>query len=259
MKNIISILLYILLAPFSISASTLVEQADSAYSNDNYKEAVKLYNEVINTEGTSSNLYYNLGNSYYRLGQLGKAIICYERALILDPTNGDAKANLQFVNSKITDKPIDSGTFISNTLGKVLNLMHPNTWAMMTLIIFFVLLIGVALYIFSSSILVRKIGFFGGLISLLIFIIMLIFSFMAANKATTHTNAVITVPSSILSTSPRQPKDRTEEAVLLHEGTKVEIVDSVTSRKDSITDKWYEVKIDHTNRAWINSSAVEKI
>lgn len=88
---------------------------------------------------------------------------------------------------------------------------------------------------------------------------MLIFSFIAANKATTHTNAVITVPSSILSTSPRQPKDRTEEAVLLHEGTKVEIVDSVTSRKDSITDKWYEVKIDHTNRAWINSSAVEKI
>lgn len=259
MKNIILILLCVLSAPFSINASTLVEQADSAYSNDNYQKAVKLYNEVINTEGTSSNLYYNLGNSYYRLGQLGKAIICYERALILDPTNDDAKTNLQFVNSKITDKPIDSGTFISNTIEKILNFMHPNTWALLTLIVFFVLLIGVALYIFSSTILVKKIGFFGGLISLLIFIIMLIFSFMATNKATTHTNAVITVPSSILSTSPRQPKDRTEEAVLLHEGTKVEIVDSVTSRKDSIMDKWYEVKIDHTNRAWINSSAVEKI
>ena len=68
--------------------------------------------------------------------------------------------------------------------------------------------------------------------------------------------AIVIEPSTILSTSPRVPKDRTEEALLLHEGTKVEILDSICN---STSDKWYDVKVDNSHRAWINADAVEII
>ena len=71
--------------------------------------------------------------------------------------------------------------------------------------------------------------------------------------------AVVTVPSTILSTSPRAPKNRTEEAMLLHEGTKMQIMDSVSSHTDTITSRWYDVEIDNNHRAWIKASDVEII
>ena len=258
MKTIISILFFIAIH-ITVSASPLVEQADSAYTNDNFQEAVNLYNEILKTEGSSTTLYYNLGNSYYRLGQLGKAIVCYERALRLDPTNSDAHTNLEFVNSKIIDKPIDSGTFISNTIDSIVLTLHPNTWAWLALASFVLLLGCIALYLFSGNIPLKKSGFFGGIIMFIATIILIVFALKAAHKTTEHNTAIITAPSTILSTSPRAPKDRSEEAVLLHEGTKIEIVDSISSRSDSIPEKWYEVKIDNINRAWVNASQIEKI
>lgn len=255
MKKVI-FLFFILFVQLPIHASTLVVQADSAYTNDDFQTAITLYNEVIKDEGTSSTLYYNLGNAYYRLGQLGNAIVSYERALRLDPTNSDAKANLAFVNSKITDKPIDSETFLSNTFDKLIFMQKPNTWAWMALVSFILLLSCVTIYIFSGNIPLRKIGFFGGIVMLIITIVLIILALNSASKAISNDSAIITSPSVMLSTSPRIPKDRSEEAVLLHEGTKVEIVDSISSQTDSITNKWYEVKIDNINRAWINASDV---
>ena len=78
-----------------------------------------------------------------------------------------------------------------------------------------------------------------------------------STKYSTATNeAVVTVPSTLLSTSPRVPKDRTEEAMLLHEGTKIEILDSITTRIDSATVVWYDVRVDNDHRAWIRGSDV---
>ena len=110
--NKIYITLLLLFFASTISANSLTHQADSAYTEDNFVEAISLYNKIIQEEGTSSILYYNLGNSYFRSGKLGKAIICYERSVILDPSNEDAITNLDFVRSQITDKPGDNGTWI---------------------------------------------------------------------------------------------------------------------------------------------------
>ena len=85
MKNILSICLT--LFTLSLSAAPIAQQADSAYNREAYGDAIRLYNEAIATEGPSTNLYYNLGNAYYRDNSLGKAILSYERALALDPSN----------------------------------------------------------------------------------------------------------------------------------------------------------------------------
>ena len=89
MKRNIMILLFSLFA-FSISAQSLTQQAAAAYNADKYSEAIELYNRVLHEEGVSSDLYYNLGNCYYKSGLLGKAVLCYERALLYNPNNEDA-------------------------------------------------------------------------------------------------------------------------------------------------------------------------
>lgn len=243
----------------SMTSQTLTQLADSAYMNDNFAKATELYLEIAATEGTSSNLYYNIGNSYYRQGKLGKAILYYEKALRLDPSNKDARANLEFVNTKITDEPGDRGMFISNTVNGFAQKVPANTWTILAIGAFILFLAAVSAYVFSSNITLRKTGFFGGIILIFICIAANIFASIATRYSTSSKDAVIIVPSTLLSTSPRAPKDRSEEALLLHEGTVVQIIDSVTTRIDSVTTKWYDVQVDNNNRAWINGNAIERI
>ncbi len=261
MKRIYLILIIAFLSSIAISAQSLSlsEQADSAYNADNYKEAADLYLHIIQSEGASAALYYNLGNCYYRSGEMGKAILAYERSLRLDPTNDDAKNNLDFVNARISDRPGERGTFIGNALDTAANTAHSNTWAWLAFGAFVLTLIGVLAYIFSNIIVVRKIGFFGGFVTLIATGIFIFFAYRSAAIAVADDAAIITVPSTILSTSPRVPKDRNQEAMLLHEGTKVMILDSVKSTTDSVNSLWYDVAVDNNHRAWINAAAVEKI
>lgn len=261
MKRIYLILIIAFLSSIAISAQSLSlsEQADSAYNADNYKEAADLYLHIIQSEGASASLYYNLGNCYYRSGEMGKAILAYERSLRLDPTNDDAKNNLDFVNARISDRPGERGTFIGNALDTAANIAHSNTWAWLAFGAFVLTLIGVLAYIFSNIIVVRKIGFFGGFVTLIATGIFIFFAYRSAAIAVADDAAIITVPSTILSTSPRVPKDRNQEAMLLHEGTKVMIIDSVKSTTDSVNSLWYDVAVDNNHRAWINAAAVEKI
>jgi len=259
MKHIITLLLIAVTVLPLKAQSDLIQQADSAYTTDNFKEAADMYMRVIETEGTSAQLLYNLGNCHYRLGEMGKAILSYERALRIDPTFADARTNLDFVNSRIADRPGERGSFIGNALDSLANSAHSNLWAWLAFGLFVLTISGVMAYIFSNVIVVRKIGFFGSIAAFVLCGCFIFLSFRSASIAKADNIAIVTVPSTILSTSPRTPKDRSQEAMLLHEGTRVTILDSVRSTTDSVKSLWYDVEIDNTHRAWINATAVEKI
>ena len=259
MKYFVTLILAVACCFYAKSESTLIQQADSAYTADNFKEAADTYLHAIATEGTSATLQYNLGNCYYRLGEMGKAILAYERALRLDPTFNDTRTNLEFVNARIADRPGERGTFLGNTLDAAANSARSNVWAWLAFGCFVLTLIGGLTYAFSGAVTLRKIGFFGGFLTLLGCLCFIYFAFRSAAIATADNVAIITSPSTILSTTPRVPKDRAQEAMLLHEGTRVEILDSVRSTTDSINSLWYDVQVDNAHRAWINAAAVEKI
>lgn len=259
MKYVLSLILAAAVCFGLRAESPLIQQADSAYTADNFKEAADTYLHVIATEGNSATLQYNLGNCYYRLGEMGKAILAYERALRLDPTFDDAKTNLEFVNARIADRAGERGTFLGNAMDAVANSAKSDTWAWLGLLCFVLTIAGGLAYAFSGAVLVRKIGFFGGFLTLIASGCFVYFAFRSAAMATADNVAIITSPSTILSTSPRVPKDRTQEAMLLHEGTRVEILDSVRSTTDSVNSLWYDVQVDNAHRAWINAAAVEKI
>lgn len=258
MKRYITILTLTLLSLPVFASRQLIERADSAYNSDDYALALSLYTEVA-SESTSSELLYNIGNTRYRLGDLSGAILCYERALKIDPTNDDARENLAFVNNMTIDEiKGESGSFLSNAATDIALSMTADTWAVLALILFIITLGAVAIYIFASSIAIRKVGFFGGLVIFAIFVVTLIFAIYANGLRHDHDDAVITAPSTILSTKPRAPKDRSEEAMLLHEGTKIRILDSVNTY-DSNGNRWYDVQIDNNHRAWVKDSDIERI
>lgn len=266
--NIIALLTGLIFTPSLAaqepSASTPTEMAamaDSAYTDDNFEMAADIYKTIIAEFGPSSKLYYNLGNCYYRLGRNGNAIVAYERALRLDPADKDARFNLDFVNARITDRPGERGTFMGNALDATARVMKADAWAWVAFALFALTIGGILLYFFTSNVMLRKTGFFGGIAALLLFAVTFFIARRATSLALDRNQAVVIAPSTILSTVPREPGSRAQEAMLLHEGTRVEILDSVasTSGSDSIKRVWYDVEVDNSHRAWIDGSAIERI
>ena len=254
-------ILFLILLSVTVSAKalTVAEEADSAYNKDDFRLAVELYNRALIEDGVSADVYYNLGNAYYRCEKPGMAVVCYERALKLDPTDSDAKTNLAFVRAQIQDKPEDDTAFLTSVHKSILGSMTPNSWSVTAFIVFLLLLGAIALYIFSGSVLPRKIGFFSGIVLLFIFGYVLYLAWESYSYATSHEDAVVTAPSTQLSSTPRAARTSSDKVVTIHEGTKVEIIDSIATPDDPVSPKWYNVKINNNTKAWLRASDVERI
>ena len=237
-------------------ASDITAAADSAYQGKNYVDAARLYQAEVDSVGPTSDLYYNIGNCYYRTGSQGRAVLYYERSLKLNPRNRDARANLDFINSRLTDRPGERGTFLGNVCDKISSYLSPDAWAILGVIAFVLVAIGVLLYFFVESVGLRKIGFFGGGLMVVVTVLSIVFGLRAASIMTATDRAVVIVPSTILSTAPRVPSSAAEEAFMLHEGAVVTVLDEV---KVSEGKTWLRVEFDNTHIAWIESEVTARI
>ncbi|MDE7427483.1 MAG: tetratricopeptide repeat protein [Muribaculaceae bacterium] len=257
MKRLILSFLLMLGAVTWCMAST-VTKADSAYSANDFKLAAELYQNSINEGGPSSTKYYNLGNAYYRMGQTGRAVINYERALNMDPSNERARDNLNFVNSQLRDKPADSSTFLGNLHRGVVSLFSPNTWSVIAICAFVVMLVLTGIYLMNTDVVLRKVGFFGGIVWLLITVYIIVVAANSSGYLKGKQEAVIIVPVAYLNSSPDADANNTDKVLPLHEGTKVLITDSLSTPGKEVS-RWYEVKVNGTSTAWVNAAEVEKI
>jgi tetratricopeptide (TPR) repeat protein len=258
MKKILIIAVLAIQAMSALALSN-VERGDSAYSKSAYTEALGYYTEALNKEGSSSNLYYNIGNTYFRLNDLGHAVINYERALMVDPSNEDASTNLEFVKTKIQDKPEDDSTFLSNVHQNIIAMHTPDAWAWIAFTLFVIVIGAIAVYLFTTNINVRKAGFFGGIVVLVVFLYVLSVAKSAADAVDDHEQAVVIVPSTNLRSEPQTAQSKTDKVVPIHEGTKLIIVDSLATPDDPATMMWYDVKINNSTRAWVSSADVERL
>lgn len=184
------------------------------------------------------------------------AVVCYERALKLDPTDEYARANLEFVQTKLTDKQIDDGSIMTKVKDSVVESFKADTWAWIAIGLFAIFIGCAAVYLFAVAVPLRKASFFGGMVVFLFTVCAVIISFAAANRVTSHDEAIVLPPAAQLSTTPREARNKNEQAFLLHEGTKVVIVDSIATKSEG---KWYEVRVGAKERAWIKASEVERI
>ena len=242
------LLLLLLVLPLGASAVTKTE-ADSAYVRGQYQQAIKSYEQLLKN-GASAELYYNLGNSYYRSENVTQAVLNYERALLLSPGDRDIRFNLQLARSKTIDKIVpESEMFFVTWYHSLVNLMSVDGWAR-TALVSFVLAIALSLvYLFSGQILLRKIGFFAGITMLVLFVLSNIFA-SQQKEALIHRKGAIVISPSI--TVKSTPALNGTDLFILHEGTKVTITDNTMKG-------WKEIRIADGKEGWIESNKIEVI
>lgn len=223
--------------------------ADSAYLKNDYQTAIEIYEGLLK-QGEAAELYYNLGNSYYKVDNLGKAILNYERALLLEPGNDDIRTNLQIAKGKTIDKVIPvPELFLISWINVIINVFSMNTWAIIGICAFFVFLLSLSFYIWSKRVGLRKIGFFMAVVLLLVVVVSIFFASQQKDRLINRFNAIVLSPSITIRST---PSDSGTSLFILHEGHKVVI-------KDDSMREWKEIVIEDGKVGWIPTSAIEII
>ena len=243
-----AVLLLLLLIPAAGQAVTKAE-ADSAYIRGEYQQAIKDY-EALLKQGASADLYYNLGNAYYRTENITRAVLNYERALLLSPGDRDIRFNLQIAQAKTIDKIVpESEMFFFTWYKALVNLMSVDGWARTALVSLTLVIILLLVYLFSNLIWLRKIGFFGGIVLLVLFVLSNIFAWQQKQNLLFRKGAIVITPSVTVKST---PASNGTDLFILHEGTKVTINDG--SMKD-----WKEIRIADGKEGWIEGKQLEEI
>lgn len=225
------------------------ERGDSAYAKEDYAAAIEAYEDVLR-EGVSADVYYNLGNAYYRTGNTTRAIINYERALSLSPGDDDIRYNLQMAQSITIDRITpETEMFFVTWYRSVAHMMSVDGWAMMALVSLAIAIMLALLYLFSSRIGLRKLGFFGLLAALLVFIGSNILASQQKNERGHRKAAIVTAGATQVKST---PADSGTDLFILHEGTRVEIT-------DGSMEEWKEIRVADGKEGWIASRAIEII
>lgn len=245
-----TVLLLALMAWLPSDAGAITKaNADSAYARQQYQQAIKDYEELLH-DGVSAELYYNLGNAYYRTDNITRAVLNYERALLLSPGDGDIRFNLQMARSKTIDKITpESEMFFVTWYHALVNIMSVDGWARTALVSFALAIVLALAYLFSARIWVRKVGFFGGLAFIAVFILANLFAYQQRQELDNRTGAII-ISSAVPVKS--TPSKSGTDLFILHEGTKVEITDG-TMRG------WKEIRVADGKEGWIETSKIEII
>lgn len=260
MKTLLMCLMALVVSSLPLQAAPVTAaQADSSYKHERYHEALSTYQQLMQQEGTSAELFYNMGNTYYKINDYAHAILYYEKSLLLDPTDNDTRENLDFVNRKLK-LPVATGSrsFVTQVAQSVAFWFSSNGWAVVAVVLFVLCLACVALYVFSTQVKWRKVGFFSAIALLALAALALTCSLYLRNRAVAGNAAIVMPESATLSTAPRTPS-QSEVAFKLLQGSKVEITDSVTTGAAEGATKWYHVESSTGQVAWINAEEVEKI
>lgn len=224
--------------------------ADKAYQENKYAEAIKMYENILATQGESAVVYYNLGNSYFKEKNMAKAVLNYERALLLNPGDADIRFNLDMARSKTVDQ-ITPATevFIVTWVNSLTNMQSERGWAKIGIVSFICLLVGLALYIFSKRLFVRKIGFIGAIILLVVTVCANLFARQQKNELMDRIGAIVMSPTVTVKST---PDESGTELLVLHEGTKVFV-------EDNSMKGWKEIRLEDGNKGWIPTEAIEII
>lgn len=248
MIMVISISLASCLLPLSSHALTKAE-ADSSYVRGEYQQAIKEYESLLKN-GASADLYYNLGNAYYRTENITKAVLNYERALLLSPSDRDIRFNLQMARSKTIDKITpEQEMFFITWYRSLVNLASVDGWARTALWALALAIVLALLYLFSDRIWLRKVGFFGALFLIAIFVFSNIFAHQQKELLVNRKGAIVTASSVTVKSTPDK---KGTDLFILHEGTKVTITDSSMR-------EWKGVRLADGKEGWIETKQIELI
>jgi tetratricopeptide (TPR) repeat protein len=228
---------------------SLFELANEKYSEGLYEEAIESYENILSSGYSSAALYYNLGNAYYKQNNVTKAILNYERALLLSPGDEDIKYNLDIANQLVTDK-IDAlpEFFLIRWIRQVRTSLSPGNWGIFSITGFAMAGIFFLLFYFLRKRALRRLFFILSFLAVFLSGTTLFFG-IKQNRELVERNTAIVVSPTVKGKS--SPDEGGTDLFVLHEGVKVWITDKLNA--------WIEIKLADGNKAWVPENSLERI
>lgn len=227
----------------------LIEQANQAYVNGEYSYSIELYESIIKQKLEAPELYFNLGNAYFKENDFGLAILNYERALRLKPSDENIRFNLEIARSRIVDQinPVPL-IFYEQWWKSFYSLFSPNTWAVMVILFFVISLILLGVFFFSGIRGIKKASFSFALLFLLLTLVSLGSARAQYYHLYQKQEAIVMVPRV---TAKSSPDETSPDLFVIHEGSKARITNELGD--------WYEVRLVNGNVGWLKKSSLEII
>jgi len=243
---IIILLLVEVVLPDVLSVQKLYEDANKKYISGDYPGSIEIYKKIIDNDYESDKIYYNIGNAYYRMGKLGYSILYYEKALKLNPKNGDARFNLKLANLRIKDRiEVPPPFFLIDWYRNLKNIYSSSGWA--KILSFWMLLLSfifVGYNFISSTVIKRVLKFIIAVVAILLLInlVLLIDKFCDEN---TNNYGIVLIPSLECLSA---PQEGSVVLFIIHEGLKVRVLYK--------EDQWLRIELPDGKQGWVRENTI---
>lgn len=249
MKMTLYTLSFLFSLSFFAQNDLVFDKANTLYNEGKYADAISQYESILATRKHSAALYFNLGNAHYKLNHIAPSIYYYEKALQLDPNDTDIKNNLALAKNMTIDaiNVIPEGG-LSKILNKTTNSLTFDNWAKVSVGFVFCFVVLFLIYYFAYTSLRKRLAFLGSMATLFLMCVTLLFAFHKFNLDKLDKPAIVFAQESSVK---NEPNSRSEDAFNLHEGTKVQVLDTVNN--------WKKIKLQDGKTGWISSADIKAL
>jgi tetratricopeptide (TPR) repeat protein len=252
LKRLIYLLAMLVLPLLSFgndNAKSLFAQGNAYYAKSQYKEAINTYTQLINDGDASAAVYFNMGDASYKNGDIPSALLYYEKAHKLAPGDDDINFNLKYVNLKTTDKIEETPEFFLASWWRAVMLCFSTSALAAFSIVIALLASGLlVLYFFSNSVYLKRLSFYAAITLFFLGISCVFLAYMQDSYFDSHHQAIIFSDSVNVKNG---PVDKSNTLFVIHDGTKVNILDN--------TNGWMKISLANGNEGWIKQSDVKEI
>lgn len=247
MKKIAMILAFLMVSVLGTAQSNnWFEEGNAAYNEGDYEQALALYSNVESSGLESAELYYNMGNTYYKIKEYPMSILYYEKALKLAPGDEDIRTNLEIANLAVVDKiNVLPQSFIQRWWNGAKTKLSADGWAWVSVAAFALLLLCLFAFLMARQTGLRKTGFFAGLLLFLCLTFSVIFAIENYSDQKRHDEAIIMTPTVNVKST---PSDSSIDLFVLHEGAKVRILDTMKG--------WNKIRIADGSLGWLQEDTM---
>lgn len=247
MKKVIYLLVFIITTVSLAKTNTAFEQGNELYNKGQYNEALEKYNSILETNQHSSELYFNIANAHYKLNHIAPSVYYYEKALLLSPNDKEIKNNLAFANNMTIDAiEVVPEVGFSKLVKNATNIMSFDAWAKTAVALIIVFVVLFLIYYFSYKTFKKRLTFVSGFVALFFTFVAIMFAFHKFQLDKNNQPAIVFAKETQVKS---EPNLRSQEAFKLHEGTKVQVLDTVNH--------WKKIKLTDSKIGWISSEDIK--
>lgn len=247
MRNVLFTLSVLFSFILSAQNEAIFDQANTLYNEGKYADAIDKYTSILKSGNHSAELYFNLGNANYKLNNIAPSIYYYEKALQLAPNDNDIKNNIAFArNMTIDGIDVVPESGFSKLIKSITNAFSFDAWAKLSIVLVFCFVVLFLIYYFTYSSLKKRLTFISSLTALFLCCLAVIFAFHKYDLDKNDKPAIVFAQESKIKS---EPNLRSEESFRLHEGTKVQVLDTIA--------EWKKIKLSDGKTGWVLSEDIK--